>query len=691
MNVTSRFWIAFAALLAAYAAEFLFVHVRLAPEPLASLRRVEIDLDLQPERGRAGVEAVLDLEVPAGAAPRALSLALPAAAVRPRAEDAQGRPLRARLRPHGPLYVTSWPAPGGREWRLQRYAEPRLDIRLRGADGPLRVRLLYELEAERLRGAASLRPARTLLMGGWVPRVEGPYPQRPPAFEFRLRARAAPGERLIASGRLIRRSEEGGREVSEWSSLREAPEIWVVAGAFDDGGDAAPGEVARVYLPPGTEVDLRRQLAEDAARAVRALSAWAGGAAPSGWSLVAIDSLGAINRGLPPLLLLDSGVFRRAARRDGTRAERGIWIAREMARAWLAAPAPAGDARAAGVFEDALGAVLAGIAMGGSEPAPPGPHARIEWMMRCRAYAGEEAGRAPLGADGRPASFLLGACKLPAALDTLASQMGDERFVAMLTRPGPEPVLERLRAEGEGWSRFLLDPWLPDLSVEGVESGAAGTRVTVADRGRKRLPLEVEVLLEQADGGSVRGRARLDGSGRAVVLFPGVRAWRRAVVDPDRRVFQIEIGNDVLPPAANPWARTQALWDLRRGISRGEFESVVRDGGPLAEAAGTGGAAAGRGAAAGAGEAAYWVGFALLRLGRGSEAVGWLERAAQAPLDSDVVAAETLYLLAQACEASGDRERARRLYARVVEEGWTLSSAERARRALAALAEAPPG
>jgi hypothetical protein len=688
MNATRRFWIAFPVMLAAFAAEFLYVHVRWAPEPLGSLRRADIDLDLRPELGSAGVDVALEVDFPAGATPAALSLALPAAAVRPRVEDAQGRPLRARLRPRGPLYVTSWPTARGREWRLQRYAEPRLDIKMRQERGLLRLR--YSLEGERLRGAASLRPGRTLLLGGWLPRVEGPYPLRPPSFEFFLRARAGRGERLLASGSLAARHQEGEREISEWRSLRAVDDVWVAAGLFEENGGSAAPDGARVYLPPGREGALPVQLAEDALRAARALSAWAGDPVESEWSLVAVDSLGAINRGRPPLLLLDAGTFRRAAHRPGSRAERGAWIAGEMARAWVAAPPPAGDARAAEVLGGSLGAVLAGIAMGGSETRMAGARARLEWMMRCRAYAGEDAVRAPLGRDGRPVSFLLGSCKLPAALDTLASQMGDERFVAMLTRPGPETILERLRAPGEAgdWGRLLFDSWLPDLSVDKVETEAAGTRVTVADRGRGRLPLEVEVLLERADGGTLRGRGRLGGSGTAEVLFPRVGAWRRAVVDPDRRVFQIELRNDALPPEENPWALAQTLWDLRRGISRGDFEAVVLRGAPVAEAGERSGAPAG---AAAAGEAAYWVGFALLKLGRGPEAISWLERAESAPLDSDVVAAETLYLLGQACEASGDRARARLYYERVVKEGWTLSSIERARRALETLDGAPAG
>jgi hypothetical protein len=686
MQVTRRFWIAFVLMLAAFTAEFLYLHLRRAPEPLATLWRAEIDLDLRPEIGRAAVEVLLALDLPAGARPEEVALALPAAAVRPRVEDAQGRPLRARLRPHGPIYVTSWPTSRGREWRLQRYAEPRLDIRLREGAGPLRLR--YELEADRLRGAASLRPGRTLLMGGWVPRVEGPYPQRPPAYEFRLRARAAPGERLIASGRLKGRSAEGEREVSEWESQRPVPDLWVAAGPFDESGLADARQAARIFLPPGKEPALPRQLGEDALRAARALSLWGGGAVGSEWNLVAVEALGAINRGQPPLVLLDAGLFTRAARREGSRAERGAWIAREMARSWLAVPLPAGDARAAGVFEEALGAVLAEIATGGTGREPAGARGRLERMMRCRAYAGDDAARGPLGIDGRPASIVLGSCKLPAALDTLASQMGDERFVALITRDGPEPLLERLGAEREGslWRRFLVDAWLPDLSVDKVEKQATGVRVMIADRGRGRLPLEVEAALERTDGGLVRGRARLGRDGTAEIAFPGVRAWRRVLVDPGRRVFQIEVGNDVLPPEANPWSYTQSMWDLRRGISRGDLEAVVQAGAPLAEEGARG--PAGPGAA---GEAAYWVGFALLKLGRGADAVPWLERAERSPLDSDVVAAETLYLLGQALEASGEADRARLYYTRVIEEGWTSYSVDRARRALAALAGAASG
>ncbi len=679
---TRRFAVAFTLLWLGFVGEFLWVHVRLAPPAGAVLRHAELDLLLEPDAGRARVQARLDIEAPPGSAPRQVALVLPAAARSVRVADASGRLLGWRWRSHRHLFLSGRPGPAGREWRLQRYAEPRLDVFLRGGEPTLRVE--YEIEASELRGHASLRPERTLLPGGWSPRLESDGVSAPPAFTYRLQARAPSPLTVVASGRLLRREPEGGIERSEWSSAWPGADLWVAAAPLRAHESAHHGRRVWVYVPREREAPLAAQIAADALQAHEAIAAWAGEPPGSEWHLATLPSLGAVARSQPPLVLLDDSIYRRAARRPGSRAERRGWLAQEMGLAWTRVPPPSRDPQAARVLGDALGAVLAHIALAGPPaPAqtPPRPHpqdvirARVEWMMRCRAHAGGSALLPSVAADGSPAAGILGLAKLPATLDTLASQIGEAGFLALLTHESPDPLLRRLRRTRREarLAALLTQPWLPDLSLERVDSDASGVRVLLRDRGQGPETLRVAVRLTARDGGERLQWADLPPGGDVEVRFEGARAWRRIDADPDKRIFQVELGNDTLPASANPWAARQALWDARGFIGRGEFARAVE---------------AGRQASAldpHLGEAAYWAGFALLKMERGPEAVEWLERALSAPQESDVVAAETLYQLGQACQAAGDRRRARRLYEQVIEEGWTSLSVERARRALETL------
>lgn len=683
---TRRFFVAFALLWLVFLTEFLWVHVRRAPEAGAVLRHLDLDLDLEPARGRARLRARLEIDPPPGSEQRDLALVVPAAASRIRVRAASGEALPARRRSHRQIYLVGRTVDGRRTWRLRRYAEPRLDIRL-GRGDERALSLEYELEGGELRAPSSLRAGRTLLAGAWFPRVETAPDAVPDGLTFTLRVQAPESDRVAASGLLEGRETGGGIETSRWRSAGSVPDIWIAAAPLAEHHFEGAGVRAHIYVDPAREAGLAPQIGADVLRVAQAIQARAGLTAHAEWHVVALDKLGAIGRGLPPLVLIESGLFRRAAHRPGSRAERRGWIAQEMARAWLAAPVAGADAQADRVLQEALGSVLAQISLSGTQPKPgaagaaqvedpAGLRQRIDWMMRCRAYAGDSAPRPVLaGGDGRPAAGLLGAAKLPAALDALAFQMGDGEFLSLLTRRGEGSFLRRLLQArgGEALAPLLTQPWLTDLSIREAESRAGEVRVRIEDRGRAPTALRVAVRLEEEDGSQRLEWVRLPPGGQAEARFAGVRRWKRIEVDPGRRIFQIEFANDALPRARNPWAAMQRVWDARRWISLGEFDKAVQEARAAAEMDPE------------LGEADYWAGLALVKLGRGAEAVEWLERARAAALDSDVVAAETLYLLGQAYAAAGERGRAADLYRQVVEEGWTSFSVERARKALDAL------
>lgn len=681
---TRQFLLLFILTWVGFCAELAWLHVRVAPAPVAYVQHAVLQIDLDPRAGRARVSALLDLGAPAGASLDAVALVLPAAAERVRVQDAEGRTVRGRWRSHERIYLERRPGPGGRVWDLQKYSEPRLDLHPR-PDAAARLGVAYELDGARLRAPSSLRPGRSLLLGAWLPRLETVRGSPAPRFTYRLQVRSPAGEPAVASAHLEGRRAEGEREISDWRSVWPAADVWILSAPLEEVSEERRGRGVHVYVERGRAASLAPQIASDALDVWEAIETWAGPRQGAEWHLATVDRLGAIGRGQPPLVLFDAGLLRRPAERPASRLEHRNWIAQEMARAWMRVPPATPAQDSADALVDAQGAVLAEIALSG--PPGGGPSAvvaddaersarpRVEWMMRCRAYAQESAPHPPLDDDGRPVTGLLAATKLPAVLDTIAAQMGDESFVSLATRETGGDFMHRLdqAAGGRALSALLTQEWLPDLSVESAEASADGVLVHIADRGHGVVPLKVAVLLETPQGARRLEWTVLPPGGSAEARFAGARGWRRVEVDPQRRVFQVEYANDALPRETNPWLALEKVWDARRWIARGEFQRALEDGKAAARLDPE------------LREADYWIGFALIKMGRGAEAARWLERARAGPVLSDVVAAESLYLLGQAYEATGRREEARALYRQVVEEDWTSFSVDRARQALAVL------
>ncbi|MEE9219026.1 MAG: tetratricopeptide repeat protein [Acidobacteriota bacterium] len=679
--------LAFCLLWSVFIAEFLLHHVRLAPASVTRLRRAELDLRLDPERGTARVRALLELTADTDAPVSAVSLLLPVAATDARFSTAAGRALSVRRRSSRRLYLSGRSGPGGRTWTLQRYAEPRHDVWLPpSADSRLRVE--YVLEGRALRGISSLRSGRTLLAGSWTPRPEVEYGEQPSRFTYRLRVSAPAGERVVVSGALGERRTEGSRQTSEWSSLWPVQEVWVLSAPLQEQVVGPSERPLRIYVEAGRDPSLARQIGADALASRRSLEAKLEALPDAQWQIAMVENLGAISDGEPPLVLIEAGLYRRAAERPASIQEHRDWIAQEMARAWLRRAQMHALPQTSSVLSTALGSVLAQIAFSGREqpelaaaPLPDGMNLRVEWMMRCRAYAGEGAERPPLSELGAPGSLLMTVAKLPAVLSTIASQLGEAEFIEMVTAEAGGDLEARLAAVegGEALAALLRREWLPDLSVESVESDRGGVRIRVADRGQALVPLSVTVALETRPGTVVRRRVRVPPAGVTEVRFDGVESWRRVEVDPERHIFQVEFENDVLPRAQNPWLWHQKLWDVRRAIARGQFEHAIEE------------AMAAARLRPGLRETDYWIGFALVKLGRGEEAISWLERASEGPLASDVVAVESLYQLGLAYESLDRASEARRFYELVIEQDWTAFSVLRAHRALERLqqVEAP--
>jgi hypothetical protein len=682
-----RFLAAFVLLSTFFIGEFLLLHVRRVPEPAAVLNHLEIDVALSPAAGTAQVSALLQLEAPKGRDVRAIGLRMPPAARRVRVSDGAGRRLAGRLLPHRRTYVAGWPEAGGRAWFLQRYPEPRLDVGLPAGADWRHLRVEYELDGSLLTSPAALKPDRVLFLGSWLPMVEAAQGAPAPEFKFQLRATAPAGSHTLVSGALEGRETGGAGERSEWRSRAPAPEVWLASAPFEERRVERGGRWALVHTGPDRPSDLALQIGDDALAIEEALESWAGPLPGIEWRLATVDGLGSPARGRPPLVLLSGDLFRRPAVRPGSRAERRGWMAREMARAWTTPHPPAPGASA---LAEALGAVLAQIALSAPAEAPGADAAvfrdrlasrqRVEWMMRCRASAAEASPLPPLRPGGVPTPGLLASAKLPATLDTISSQIGERAFLDLSLRAGAEPLPQRLSraAGGASLAALLTREWLPDLSVE--EAAAApggGVRARVADHGRGSTPLRVLVRLETPQGSEHLQWVELAGGRSAEVNFPRAAAWRRIEIDPLRRIFQVEFANDALPRERNPWEALQRLWEARRWISRREYERAAEEAKRAAEADPA------------IGEAPYWAGFALVKLGRGREAIPWLERARDSALDSDVLAVETLYLLGQAHEAAGAPQSAGAFYRQVIDGDWTSFSFERARAALERLEAGP--
>ncbi|MCZ6778550.1 MAG: hypothetical protein O7F16_06225 [Acidobacteria bacterium] len=680
---TRRFIVAFSLLWILFIGEFLLFHVRVLKGDHARVRHLDLRLQLEPEEGRALVSATLEIHSEQGGPLPDLSLILPVAATRVQIHDADGRSIPFRRRSEKRLYLTGVPlVGGGREWNLERFAEPRVDLKP-GKISPSIVHVEFELDGSLLRGRSSLRAGRTLLAGLWAPRQAVP-PGAPPArFTYSMQVRVPEPVHAVASGHLLGRASENGWATSSWSSVWPVSDIWVLSGSLSEHRVSDSQRQVIVYVRPDQEAALAEQIAQNALAAWGALEATVGPLPETEWHLAVTGNLGAIARAWPPLMLLDSGLFLRPALRSGSIQEQRSWIAQEMARAWLRGAQYHTLPNTARTLMGATASVLAQVALSGLDPGEfpggdsPAPRAddltlRLEWMMRCRAYAGDGAHRAPLTPRGTPVSLLLSAAKLPAILTTIASQLGSGTFVQQVTGESNDSLVERLASArgGAALATLLGTEWLPDLSVQEVQSDGEGVSVIVAEEGQAVVPLKVDVMLEDSAGTLLRRRVLVPPGGRAIARFEGVSGWRRAEVDPDRWIYQANLDNDVVPETLNPWLSVQAIWDARRAVTRGDFELAVERAKVAARLDPT------------QREAHYWAGFSLVKMGRGAEALPWLEQALEGPLTSDIVAVETLYQLGQAHEMLRHSRRARELYQAVVEGAWTSFSVERAQRAL---------
>ncbi len=686
MSDTRRFVVAFSLLWVFFIGEFLLFHVRILKGDQSRVRHADLRLQLEPDEGRARVSAALEIHSEHGGRLPDLSLILPIAARRVRLRDADGRSIPFRRRSEKRLYLTAVPlAGGGREWKLERFAEPRIDLKP-GVTSPSIVHVEFELDGSLLRGRSSLRAGRTLLTGLWTPRQAVP-PGAPPArFTYSMQVRVPEPARAVASGHLIRRASENGWATSSWSSVWPVSDIWILSASLSEYSAGDSQRRVNVYLRPGQEAALAEQIAQNALAAWIALQATAGPLPETEWHLAVAGDLGAIARARPPLVLLDSGLFLKPALRSGSIQEQRSWIAQEMARAWLRGTHYHRLPNTARTLTGATASVLAQIALSRLEPGenpggnPPPPRAddltlRLEWMMRCRAYAGDGAHRAPLTPQGTPVSLLMSAAKLPAILSTIASQLGSGTFVQQVTQESNDSLVERLASArgGAALATLLGTEWLPDLSVQEVRPDGEGVSVIVAEQGQAVVPLKVDVMLEDSAGTLLRRRVLVPPGGRAVARFEEASGWRRAEVDPDRWIYQANLDNDVVPESRSPWLSVQAIWDARQAVTRGDFELAAERAQAAARLDPT------------QGEAHYWTGFSLVKLGHGAEALPWLEQALEVPLTSDIVAVETLYQLGLAHEMLRQPRRAHEFYQTVVEGAWTSFSVERARRALSRL------